>query len=457
MGGCNGLSKQSGNFLLQALLALSLIFAFIPFFASHIASNDRDTQMYSTTRQVDLAQTAARIFIRENASNINYDTTVVSGPAFSDLLEPYGLPLGFVPRTPMGQDIALVIKKTPDEISAYLELSGGDLSGVRLAELSRRIGFYASVAGNVINVGVPLDVAFSDVVRRNEPDVTAGAFLTDLDMGGFIFDGAGNVAAHRGEFDVAHFGTLTITGTESGKKVRNDIADITADRAVFQSAVGQSALSLSRGALAVDSMDARTVSMFGDTGNFTTDAASVYEFSMTAGRNAFTGPGNWDVHGNVVTNNINFSVERLDVSSYVNVSRGQDVFINSDTLEYSSHSGIETGVLITSNVTMRDQTSNALNSGDTGAVVLDIRPAGTSILPDAYVDTISNASFEIIDDPAGTDKNTDCKSIIAEFDGVYNERSLSQYIICQYMFWSRLERRIDIKQCMIEGRSDCIK
>jgi len=450
------LSRQSGNFLLQALLALSLIFAFIPFFADRLARRDTDAQMYSATRQVDVASTAARIFIRENASHIQYDKTVVTGNDFADLLEPYGLPLGFVPRTALGQDIALVINKTPQEISAYLELSGGDLSAVRAAELARRIGFYAVSRDGVVNVGIPLDEGFSDVVRRNEPNVDASAFLTDLDMGGFVFDSAASSVARTGGFDTAIISTLSVAGVENGRKVRNQIDSLSATLAVFQSQSGEAALSLARGTLVADSVDARTVARFGDTGNFSAATGSMYDFSMTAGRTGFTGPSIWNIRGNVLADRINFSVERLDVSSYINVSRGQDVFINDD-LEYSSRSGIETDTLIASNVTMRDQTSDALSSGDSGAVILDVRPAGTSYLPDAYVNSVDNGAFEIIADPADPDgKTVDCKSVVVGLDGVYNQRSLSQYLICQYVFWQRLEQRINILQCLQDGRDDCI-
>lgn len=451
------MSRQSGNFLLQALLALSLVFAFIPFLAGQLATRDRDAQMYSATRQVDVASTAARIFIRENASHIAYEQTVVSGSDFADLLEPYGLPLGFVPRTALGQDISLVINKTPDAISAYLELSGGDISSLRAAELARRIGFYASSNGNVINVGIALDEGFSDVVRRNETNLDASAFLTDLDMGGFVFDNAGAVIARTGVFDTAMTTTLSVTGTENGRNVRNKIENLATTRAVFQSKDGGAALSLLRGMLTADSVDARTISKFGDAGNFTANSASLYEFSMTAGRSGFTGPGTWNVNGNVVSDRINFSVERLDVSSYINVSRGQDVYINPDDLEYSTRSGIETDNLIASNVTMRDQTSDALSGGATGAVIIDVRPAGTSYLPDAYVNDVDNGTFEIIATPAADDgKTVDCKSVISKMEGVYNQRSLSQYIICQYVYWQRLEQRMDIIQCLRDGRSDCI-
>ncbi|MDW3024317.1 MAG: hypothetical protein R8N50_01355 [Alphaproteobacteria bacterium] len=449
--------QERGNFLLQALLAVGLIFAFIPFMVRQIAGRDTDSRMYSTTRQVDIAQTAARIFVREHARDIPYDTTVVSGNDFADMLEPYGLPLGFVPRTALGQDISLVLHKTPIAVSAYLELTGGDLSGVQRAELIRRIGYYATESGQDIHIGVELADLYSDVVRRNEPNLDAGGFLSDLDMGGFAFDNAGNLFAVRGEFDVAQFDTLTITGAESGKKAQNKIAEMYADKAVFQSKTGESALALSRGTLYTDTVNVRTISMFGDTGNFLVGDTAAYEFSMTAGHTSFTGGGDWNVRGNVVSNNINFSVERLDISSYLNTTRGQDVFIDADTLTYNSKSGIEVGTLYTSNITLRDQTSSALNDGASGAVLIDIRPGGTSLLPDAWVSEIDNSTFAIISNPSVDDgKTVGCESIIKDFEGVYNKQSLSQYLICQYVYWQRLEKRIDIKQCLMAGRSDCI-
>ena len=449
--------QHSGNFLLQALLALTLIFSFIPFFAERLAARDMDAQMYASSQKVDVAQTAARIFIRERANDLPYNTTVVSGDAFSDLLEPYGLPLGFMPRTAMGQNISLVIEKNATTVSGYLELSGGDMSGVQLAELARRIGFYASVSGDRILVGIPLDVAYSDVVRRNETDLDNSAFLTDLDMGGFRFNNGGQVFARRGTFDSGQFNTLSIFGTEDGRKVRNSIDVMITSRAVFQSALGESALSLTRGTLYVGSINARTVSQFGDTGSFTSNSASVYDFAMTAGRTSFSGPLEWNVGGDLLTENINFSVERLEIDSYIDASRGQDVYIDPDELSYSTRSGIETDSIVASNITMRDQTSDALNSGETGAVILDIRPAGTSVLPDLLLDTIDNAAFDILSDPSDSAAKTiDCRTIITDLGGRYNQRSLSQYIICQYVFWQRLEKRIDIKQCLMEGRSDCM-
>ena len=457
VGGGKTLHSERGNFLLQALLAVGLIFAFIPFMSRQMAGRDTDTRMYATTRQVDIAQTAARIFVRENARDIPYETTVVSGNDFADMLEPYGLPLGFVPRTALGQDMSLVLHKTPFSVSAYLELTGGDLTGVERAELVRRIGFYAVPVDEKIQIGIELSDIYSDVVRRNEPNFEASGFLTNLDMGTFSLNNVGNLFSVRGEFDGAQFNTLTVSGIESGKKVRNNIKDMVAQKTIFQSKTGESALTLTRGTLFADSVDTKTISMFGETGNFIVGDTSVYELSMTAGRTSFTGPGEWNIRGNVVSNNINFTVERLDISSYLNTTRGQDVFIDADTLTYNSKSGIEVGTLYISNITLRDQTSTALNDGASGSVLIDIRPGGTTLLPDAWVSNINNDAFEIIADPKNDDGETvNCESVIKDFEGVYNKQSLSQYLICQYVFWQRLEKRIDIKQCIMAGRSDCI-
>ena len=323
--------------------------------------------------------------------------------------------------------------------------------------MARRIGFYATRVDDGVRVGIVLTDDYSDIVRRNEPDLDNSGFLTNIDMGDFSFRNAGNVFASSGEFNTAQFTTLSIVGTESGRKAQNDIKNITANKTVFQSRTGEAALALSRGTLLLGSLDARTVSKFGDMGNFTANSAAVYDFAMTAGRTAFTGPAKWNVHGNVASNKMNFSVERLDIDSYLNVTRGQDVFIDTDTLEYSTKSGIEAGTVYASNITVRDQTSQGLSGGASGATILDIRPAGVSLLPDVLVDSINNDNFKILKNPDTDNGDTiTCKDIIIDFGGVYNSKSLAQNLICQYVFWQRLEHRIKIKQCLMAGGGDCI-
>ncbi len=451
------MQSQRGNFLLQALLALACIFAFIPFFANTIAARDTNERMFAATGQIEQAQAAARIFIRENANALPYDKTVIAGNQFADTLEAYGLPLGFVPRTALGQDIALVINKTATDITAHLEVTGGDLSAIARAELIRRIGFYATPFGDAIRVGIALENIYSDVVRRNEPDTDNNGFLTNLDMGGNTFNNAGTAIARQGDFATGEFKTLSIIGFENGRRVRNSIAAISANKAVFQTKSGEAALSITRGVLSADEINAKTIAKFGDTGNFTSNSASVYDFAMTAGRTGFSGPDKWNVRGNLVSDRVTFSVERLDVDSFVNASRGQDVYITPDDLEYNSRSGIDAGVLIASNITLRDQTSAALANGESGAVVVDIRPAGTSVLPDVLLETIDNNAFSIIARPgANDDKMQNCRTIISDLNASYNQRSLAQYIICQYVYWQRLEKRIDIKECLLSGRGGCV-
>ena len=249
---------------------------------------------------------------------------------------------------------------------------------------------------------------------------------------------------------------MTINGTEAGRKERSTIKTLNTNKTVFQSVDGEAALSLTRGSLKVGSLVARTVSKYGDTGNITANDASITSFDMSAGRTSFTGPEKWSVGGNLVTSRITFNVERLDVGSFINVSRGQDVFIDATTLTYSSSSGIDANSIYANNITLREQTSSSIMHGGDGATLLDIRPSGTSVLPDALVDTIDNNAFEILANPTQDDDATiNCGTVISAIGSSYNAKSLAQYIICQYVFWQRLEKRIDIKQCLIRGGGNC--
>lgn len=448
--------RQSGNFLLQSLLALTLVFAFIPFVARRLVARDMDEQMYSAATHIETVQTAARIYIRENALNLPYETTILSGDELVDVLEPYGLPLGFIARDAFGQDICLVITKNLDMVSAYLDVTGGTLSELQRAELARRIGFYAVPTNNGVQVGIALDDVYSDIVQRNEVNTNNTAFLTNLDMGGFSLDNAGGVSGRRGEFETGQINTLTVAGTENGRKERSHVDKIVTSKTVFQSSIGESALSLTRGVLYADSVNGRTVSKFGDTGNLTTNSAAMYEFSMTAGHSSFTGPEKWTVRGNVVADKINFKVEQLEINSFINAARGQTVYIDSETLEYSPQSGLSTDVVRASNITLRDQISNSLAGGGSGAVVIDVRLSGTSVLPDVLVEGINNDNIKIIKEPGDNKTDFDkCNSVVQSVSGKYSAKSLSQYIICQYMFWQRLEQRINIKKCLQDGGSDC--
>ena len=450
------LQNQKGNFLMQALLALTLVFAFMPFFASKLSSRDNAAQMYAATEQIELVYDVARTYLREEKENLPYKKQEVSGTEMISLLTQYGLPVGFVPQTSLGQEISLVIDKNEDGILTYIKVQGGNLSKVQLAELARRVGFYASVKGSHLEVIVPIDVVYSDIVSKKETGENVG-FLTELDMNDNSVDKAGVLFARNGEFETAQFNTLVLYGVETGRSERNHISDMYTNRAVFQSADGGAALAMNKGELNVSDLSLRTISRFGTAGGFESNYASVYDFSMAEGKTGFTGPSNWAVSGSVRADNFSFNVDRLDIGSYLDASRGEDVYVDSNTLEYNSKTGVDVKNIYAANISLRDQTSYGLLNGQSGPLLIDIRPAGTSLLPDVYVDTIDNDSFEIIEDPKATDtKMISCRDVITGLNGNYNKKSLVQNIICQYVFWQRLEARIDIKQCLMSGRSDCM-
>ena len=451
------MQKQRGSFLLQALLALTMVFAFIPFFAGKLANRDMAAQMYAATEQIETAYAVARVYVRENKDRFPYKKVELSGAKFISVLEPYGLPLGFVPTTSFRQNLSLIIDKNNKGLTSYIKINGGKLSKMQVAELSRRIGFYADMQNNnTIHVYIPLDVMYSDIVTKKETDENVG-FLSELDMGDNSIEKIGVLFARNGNFETAQFGTLSLYGVEDGNKGKNKISDLFANKAVFQSTDGGAALSLSRGDLHVGDISLRTIAKFGTAGSFESDVASVYDFSMTEGRTGFSGPGDWLIRGSVRADNFTFTTERLSVGAYIDASRGQDVYIDPTSLEYNSKSGIDVKTIVAANITLRDQTSYGLLNGQSGAALIDIRPAGTSLLPDVYVDNINNGSFDIIADVKDTTgKKVSCQDIITALDGIYNSKSLAQNIICQYVFWQRLENRIDIKQCLINGGNDCM-
>ncbi len=456
VGGGFYLKNQRGNFLLQALLALTLVFAFMPFFANKLSSRDFAAQMYTATEQIETAYNAARIYLREEKNKLPYKKQELSGNAFVDVLEHYGLPLGFVPETTFKQKLSFVIDKNQDGIRGYIKVEGGNLSKIQMAELARRIGFYAVLHNSGIEVNIPADTMYSDIVSKKETDENVG-FLAELDMNNNSIDKVGVLFARNGVFETAQFSTLVLYGIESGRDGKNKISDLYANRTVFQSADGGSALSLSRGELNVSDLSLRTISKFGTAGGFESNSAAVYELSMAEGKTGFTGPSDWQVHGSVRADNFSFITDRLDIASYIDASRGQDVYIDSNTLSYNTKMGIEVKNIYATNISLRDQTSYGLLNGQSGALLIDIRPAGTSLLPDAYVDTINNDSFDIIANPKDVEgKTISCKDIITSLGEVYNNKSLVQNIICQYVFWQRLEARINIKQCLENGRNDCL-
>jgi len=475
-------SEARGNFLLQALLAIALIMLFMPFMAQKLSSKKSDSELSAIARQVNSAAHAAREFIRANKDNISYGQQTLVNNDFTDILEPFGLPLGFVPQTSAGQKISLLTGKNESGILSVIALRDGNLSEIKRRELITRIGPDAATVDkdgilhgiggweknlktfgikpdvSAIYILIPSDDDFSELVRRKTENMARAKFHTNLDMGTFSIKNTTSLSSKNAEFDNANFDTLSITGSGSDRKLRNKIGSLFANRAVFQKGNDDNPLNVYRGDLKANTLYAQSLFKYGLPGSVYVNSASINSLSMSAGHNSFYGMYDWDVHSDVILNNVSIDTEYIEINGFINASRGQDVFIDKDELTYSSKSGIEAEKIITSFITLRDQTSSALLSGNDSAIIMDIRPAGVSVLSDILLDTINNDSFQILKNPDLNDGEVvTCRSIISALPSApeYSAKSVTQNIICQFVYWQRLERRINIKQCLINGNSNC--
>ncbi|MCL1902072.1 MAG: hypothetical protein FWG18_00400 [Alphaproteobacteria bacterium] len=465
--------------MLQALLALSIIIAFMPFLVRKMSGAELSAKMAATTAQIESASRAASEYIRDNSDQLPYGVALFEHDKFVDALEPYGLPLGFVARTPFEQNISMVTIKNEEEAIAFIAIAPGKMSHAARAELSVRIGFWASefdaedkvlrgaTAGwvlepdafgwkpnqNAIYVRASGASEFSEMLARRARNINDNKFHTDLNMGGYDIRAANNIAAREGNFKNVLAGDFVLSGIEDGRKMRNRFGELNIRRATFNES-----LNVTKGVLNVKNLSTPTIAKYGEPPNLNTDTLSVYDFTMAAGRTAFAGPLVWDIRENAVLENVTLDTERLEVSGFINAARGQDVFIDEYEFTYSAKSGIEADYIAATNLTLRDQTSSALLAGGTGPVIIDIRLSGVTVLPDAEIADINNDGILIIssiDDASGA--TTGCRNIIGNLGAsyTYNSKSLSQNIVCRYVFWQRLERRIDLKKCLLEGKSGC--
>ena len=476
-------ARENGNFLLQALLAIALVMAFMPMLAQKMATRKSDQSLSVSAQHINNAARAARAYVRFNKDDIKYGVSLLSSEAFSDLLEPFGLPLGFIPQTAQGQKISLIASKSDNgEALVLLVIRGGDLSPQKRRELMMRIGPNSADTGkdgilrgiggweknlkdfkikpdtDAIYVLIPADDDFTELIRRNAQNPERNRFHTDLDMGGFDIKNISSFAAKNAVVDIADFGVLAISGSSTDRRFKNKIDLLSVGKAVFQTRDGSGALNISRGDLKAKLVSTYSIFKYGMPGSIDAESTSLNSITMAAGRTGFTGSYDWDVGGDAVLNNVSLNTEMLEISGFINASRGQDVFIDQNDLTYSAKTGIETRTVSASYLTLRDQISSSLASGDTGAILLDIRPSGVSVLPDVLLDTIDNDKIRILKNPEGNDDSTvDCRTIISSLPGLpsYNKKSVAQNVVCQYVFWQRLERRINIKQCIEEGRRNC--
>jgi hypothetical protein len=475
-------AQNSGNFMLQALLMLAIVIGFLPVFANKISSRARHRENAAVVAQIAFAFDAARAFVYEESRNFPDGIKVFSGDDFVNALEPFGLPLGFVPTTPLGQSISLAVSKKGNDMLAILRASGGRPDDMRRAEILSRIGFWGAVidggairgatggweileipnnmkmSQNDIIVRVPEDEEFSELVMRRAKNPEKNVFHTDLQMDGNNVGAAAVLTAMSGGIKNVIAGDFRLSGIEADRKNKNDIGTLRAGKVWFSDSEG-SPLSIVRADLRTGTFSAGSIAGWGDRPVLVADNVSVREFNMSAGRTGFAGPAEWDIKTNASFTNITLSVEKLAVSSFVDTSRGQDVYFDesSGETEAATGSGIRTDTIKADSITLRDQISSELLAGGAGAAIIDIRPAGTSVLPDAQVDGISGDALKIpLAAADNSGKTESCRAIITRLGGKYNSASLAGSIVCQFVMYNRIERRIDIKKCLMGGGANCL-
>jgi hypothetical protein len=469
--------------MLQALFALALVISFLPMLANKAIEKKESRENVATVSQINYAWNAARSYIHNESDKISDGITTLSDDELSNKLEPFGLPLGFVPITPLGQKISLIISKKDNDIFSVVEVDANNMSEMRRANIVKRLGFWGIIFnGNGtlqgwsggwqanelpnnlmlkksnIYIRVPDDAEFSELVIKKAKNPSENSFHTNLVMNGNSISSIAILSSNSAKIKNVLANDFMLTGIEADKKNKNDIGTIRAGKIWFSAQDGNP-LSITRSDLKTGLFISSSVANYGDLPALTADKLKIGVFNMTAGRTGFTGPREWDIKTSAEFTNISLSVERLTIASFLDTSRGQDVFINADnpkSLEYETGSGISAKTVKTDNIILRDQISSDLLAGGSGAAMLEIRPAGTSVFPDVLVYGINNDSLNI---PLAADQNDGklepCKNIIAQLGGQYNAASVSDNIICQFVMLNRIEHRIEIKKCLMNGGTNC--
>ena len=485
------LQKQNGNFLLQALLALTLVIAFMPFIANKLAARNASAKMYSVKTSIETLHDVARVYLRENQDSEHCGTTTYCAGCENDLLTvlaPYGLPTGFNTTTAMGQNISLVItKKTTacgddvDKIRADIVVDGGGLTNFQAAELARMIGFFARAASGVIYVNVPVDTVYSDIVSRRETDEQVG-FLTELDMNWHSIENVGELHAESGDFYNARIDGLALMG--GGARPDNNVFGmLKGTKFRFNKPAANSpALRVSADSLTVDDAEFQSVGMYdnylnelnvsvggnlGKTGGIglgllptkLNESGEPDECgNLTVG--AESQPVNLTIGGSFIANYATGIATDATIHNFLHV-------IGSRLVDSSgNNSGIRTKTLYTPKITFRNQTLAQLKSDPNSGVEAVIYPSGMSEFPDVWLWACPNGNcllnkLVIVAHPekASNGDTVNCTSALKEDLGLSGystiNTSLMQNILCKYIYLERAERRINQVLCQAGNRQGC--
>ena len=460
---------------------MAFIVAFMPLMVGKIDERNQARENIAIASQIMLAFAPARSYIQDREGNMPNGIRVIYGDDFVRALESYGLPLGFMPLTPRGGRMSLVISKEGPDILAVIVVSGIKLDRVRHAEILARIGFWGIfIDEDIINgatggwflektpnnvilssadimVRVPNEDEFSELVFRRAKNPEKNAFHTTLKMDNNNISNLSGLSARTARILRIAARDFMLSGVDIDRRIRQEIGEIRADRAVFSSPDGTPLL-IQRSDLKTTSLISNTIGNHGSLPNLEVFRIKADDFNMAAGRTSFTGPASWDIKASATFVNITMNIERLTLSSYLDAARGQDVFFdpNSGDINAGSGSGIRAGIVRAGNIVLRDQISSDLLSGGIGQPIIEIRVGGVSVLPDILVAGLNNDILRIpvtAEDMSG--RTEQCRTIVGRTSIRYSANSMAANIICMFAMYNRIERRLDIKRCVIEGGSNC--
>jgi hypothetical protein len=473
--------------MFEALLMLGLVIAFMPFMLSKLSQRTINAENAAVARQMDLAFNAASAWIKENSDTIPVGATIIDGAKINSTFEPYGLQIGFNARTAIGQEIRIVLLRNGAEVVPLIEAAGGALSEVRRGEIALRIGFWGAAVSDGKLVGatgdwdldtsaefgfapdpdsifvrVPIEAEASEFLARKSSNPEKNAMQADIDMLYNNVVGAKDVKAAGAVFEAGFFGKLHLMGEDESKN-KNEIESLIVQNATFQSrGASDPALNVSRGDLAVGSMSVKNVVSYGGQApNLEAGFVSVLDYYQSPGTASFQGPDNWLVRGNAELSNTALNnIGVVSVAGTAEITSDSNIFY--DDAVGSARSGITADTASVGHITLKDQNAKILTRSPSSApTLLSVRLAGTSQLPDVRLDGINNDNIKI---PAAAENNEgdsiSCKSLI---EGVrykseggdvvfkYDSKSLAQQTACLYAYYQRLEKRIDMKKCLLAG------
>ncbi len=456
-------------------------------------------QMYSAKQSIETVYNAARLYLYDEKDLLSYGETNFEGANLISTLRPYGIPLGFNPVTSLGQNIIFEINKQEAEsvpceeigenseescseapeilapvIRARLLVVPGEgvtLKDYQVAELARMIGFFAKPNGDELELVVPVDVMYTDIVLRKETDANIG-FLTELNMGANDIDGIGALDAEKGLFNIeGRFSSLYIDGISTGLLDKIKINRLDADSFIFEPrapdvaalTIAGTELNIGSDTLGPGYGDVGTIGNVGSSPLVkATESVFAKTFVQPNHPTGFTTGSEcvWTVGNDLVSNDM-----RLNVTDNITVVKAlfgtnHEGF---NDIALIDNSGIKVAdELIVNNVTLRDKNMREMYDEDYGTALVNLYPGGMSVLPDVNLSGIElptgKSGVGVINNPLS--ERTDllgCDYILQSYletrsvAADYDKHSLIQAIVCNYIFWERLERRINMKLCIMSG------